>query len=69
MKWILIQVINQDIDQPDVFDTREDAVAEMERRYYSVLEEEDEYARIYVNSAEIKKKRHDISWSVCGINV
>ena len=40
-KWILIEVENQGISEPDIYDTYEEAYKETKRRYEAVMEDND----------------------------
>ena len=43
-KWILIEVVNQTIEEPDTYNTYKEAYAEMEKRYNILKESNDEYS-------------------------
>lgn len=62
-KWILIEVENQSINEPDTYDTYERAFDEMEKRYNSLLDDSDE-GNIHKNYASIQSDTFNIDWRI-----
>ena len=62
-KWILIEVENNDIAEPDVFDTYEEAYNEMEHRFNSLKEEYDD-CNIHENYASIQSEFNNFDWRI-----
>lgn len=62
-KWILIEVENQSIDDPDTYDTYDEAYTEMKRRYDNLVEPNDE-AYIHTDYASIQTDTYNIDWRI-----
>ena len=62
-KWILIEVENQSINEPDAYDSYERAFDEMEKRYNYLLEDGDE-SNIHKDYASIQTDSLNIDWRI-----
>ena len=62
-KWILIEVENHGISEPDTYDTHKEAYEEMERRYNELLEDGDE-ASIDKYYASIQTDCYNVDWRI-----
>lgn len=62
-KWILIEVENQGISDPDTYETYEEAYTEMEKRYNELVEEDDE-ASIHSIYASIQTDSYNVDWRI-----
>lgn len=62
-KWILIEVEDQCINEPDTYSTYEEAYDEMEKRYNYLLEDGDE-ASIHKDYASIQTDALNIDWRI-----
>ena len=62
-KWILIEVENQSINEPDTYETYEDAYVEMKRRYEHIVEDDDE-ASIHSDYATIQTDYYNAEWRI-----
>ena len=62
-KWILIEVENQGISDPDTYETYDEAYEEMERRYNELVEEDDE-ANIHSVYASIQTDSYNVDWRI-----
>ena len=62
-KWILIEVENQGISEPDIYDTYEEAYKEMKRRYEAVMEDSDK-TNITDFYADIQSDSYNADWRI-----
>lgn len=62
-KWILIEVENQSINEPDTYGTYEEAYTEMKRRYEELVEEDDK-ASIHSDYACIQTDDYNADWKI-----
>lgn len=62
-KWILIEVENQRISEPDIYDTYEEAYKEMKRRYEAVMEDSDK-TNITDFYADIQSDSYNVDWRI-----
>lgn len=62
-KWILIEVENQSINEPDTYDSYIEAYDEMKGRYENLVEEGDE-ASIDEYDANIQTDSYNIDWKI-----
>lgn len=62
-KWILIEVENQNINEPDTYGSYIEAYDEMKSRYENLVEEEDE-ASIDEYEANIQTDSYNIDWKI-----
>jgi hypothetical protein len=62
-KWILIEVENQNINEPDTYDSYIEAYDEMKSRYENLVEEGDE-ASIDEYDANIQTDSYNIDWKI-----
>lgn len=62
-KWILIEVENQNINEPDTYDSYIEAYDEMKNRYENLVEEGDE-ASIDEYDANIQTDSYNIDWKI-----
>ena len=62
-KWILIEVENQNISEPDVYNTYEIAYGEMKRRYESLAESGYE-TNITDFYADIQSDSYNVDWRI-----
>lgn len=62
-KWILIEVENQGISEPDIYDTYEEAYKEMKRRYEAVMEDSDK-TNITDFYADIQSDSYNVDWRI-----
>ena len=62
-KWILIEVENQSINEPDTYETHDEAYAEMERRFNELVEDDDE-ASIHSDYACIQTDNYNVDWKI-----
>ena len=62
-KWILIEVENQGISEPDIYDTYEEAYKEMKRRYEAVMENSDK-TNITDFYADIQSDSYNVDWRI-----
>lgn len=62
-KWILIEVENQNINEPDTYDSYIEAYDEMKSRYENLVEEGDE-ASIGEYDANIQTDSYNIDWKI-----
>lgn len=62
-KWILIEVENQNINEPDTYDSYIEAYDEMKSRYENLVEERDE-ASIDEYDANIQTDSYNIDWKI-----
>lgn len=62
-KWILIEIENQEIGNPDAYNTYEEAYREMKERYETVMEDGDNtsIADFY---ADIQSDLYNINWHI-----
>lgn len=67
-KWILVEVENQNINEPDTYDTYEEAFNEMKRRYEKLVEEYDE-ASINTLTASIQTDSCNIDWKIYKVDM
>ncbi len=65
-KWILIEVENQNINEPDTYDSYIEAYDEMKSRYENLVEERDE-ASINEYDANIQTDSYNIDWKICEV--
>lgn len=65
-KWILIEVENQCINEPDTYNSYEEAFKEMESRYENLAEEGGE-ASISNFDASIQTDSSNVDWKIYGI--
>lgn len=62
-KWILIEVENQNINEPDTYDSYIEAYDEMKSRYENLVEEGDETS-IDEYDANIQTDSYNIDWKI-----
>ena len=62
-KWILIEVENQGISEPDIYDTYEEAYKEMKRRYEATMEDSDK-TNITDFYADIQSDLYNVDWRI-----
>lgn len=62
-KWILIEVENQNINEPDTYDSYIEAYDEMKSRYENLVEEGDK-ASIDEYDANIQTDSYNIDWKI-----
>lgn len=62
-KWILIEVENQSINEPDTYDSYIEAYDEMKSRYENLVEEGDEVS-IDEYDANIQTDSYNIDWKI-----
>ena len=62
-KWILIEVENQGISEPDIYDTYEEAYKEMKRRYEAVMKDSDK-TNITDFYADIQSDSYNVDWRI-----
>ena len=62
-KWILIEVENQGISEPDIYDTYEEAYKEMKRRYEAAMEDSDK-TNITDFYADIQSDSYNVDWRI-----
>lgn len=62
-KWILIEVENQNINEPDTYDSYIEAYDEMKGRYENLVEEGDE-SSIDEYDANIQTDSYNIDWKI-----
>lgn len=62
-KWILIEVENQNINEPDTYDSYIEAYDEMKSRYENLVEEDNE-ASIDEYDANIQTDSYNIDWKI-----
>lgn len=62
-KWILIEVENQGISEPDIYDTYEEAYKEMKKRYEAVMEDSDK-TNITDFYADIQSDSYNVDWRI-----
>ena len=62
-KWILIEVVNQNINEPDTYNSYMEAYNEMKSRYEHLLEEGNE-ASISEYDASIQTDSYNIDWKI-----
>lgn len=67
-KWILIEVENQNINEPDTYNTYEEAFNEMKRRYEKLVEEGDE-ASINTLTASIQTNSYNVDWKIYRVDM
>ena len=67
-KWILIEVENQNINEPDTYDSYIEAYDEMKSRYENLVEERDE-ASIDEYDANIQTDSYNIDWKTDGVKL
>ncbi len=62
-KWILIEVENQNINEPDTYNSYTEAYATMKSRYENLVEEGDS-ASISEFDANIQTDSYNIDWKI-----
>lgn len=62
-KWILIEVENQNINEPDTYDSYIEAFDEMKSRYENLVEKEDR-ASINEVDASIQTDSYNVDWKI-----
>lgn len=62
-KWILIEVENQGISEPDIYDTYEEAYKEMKKRYEALMEDDDK-TNITDFYADIQSDSYNVDWRI-----
>ena len=62
-KWILIEVENQSINEPDTYDSYIEAYDEMKGRYENLVEEGNE-SSIDEYDADIQTDSYNIDWKI-----
>lgn len=62
-KWVLIEVENQNINEPDTYSSYVEAYNEMKNRYGILVEDEDE-ASIGSHNASIQTDLYNIDWKI-----
>ncbi len=62
-KWILIEVENQSINEPDTYDSYIEAYDEMKGRYENLVEEGNE-SSIDEYDANIQTDSYNIDWKI-----
>jgi hypothetical protein len=67
-KWILIEVENQNINEPDTYDSYVEAYDEMERRYENLAENGDEVS-IDKYDASIQSDSCNIDWKIYEVKI
>lgn len=67
-KWILIEVENQNINEPDTYDSYIEAYDEMKRRYEEVVEIGDD-VNIHEYDACIQTDSYNVDWKIYEVEV
>ena len=62
-KWVLIEVENQNINEPDTYSSYVEAYNEMKNRYGILVEDGDE-ASIGSHNASIQTDLYNIDWKI-----
>lgn len=62
-KWVLIEVENQNINEPDTYNSYKEAYKEMKNRYGILVEDGDE-ASISSHNASIQTDAYNIDWKI-----
>lgn len=66
-KWILIEVENQNINEPDTYNSYKEAYKEMKKRYEILANDGDE-ASIGAYNASIQTDLYNIDWKIYEVN-
>lgn len=67
-KWILIEVDNQSINEPDTYNSYIEAYTEMENRYND-LKTDDAECNIHEDYASIQSDCNNIDWRIYEVEV
>lgn len=62
-KWVLIEVENQNINEPDTYGSYKEAYKEMKKRY-GILVKDGEEASIGSHNASIQTDLYNIDWKI-----
>lgn len=62
-KWVLIEVENQNINEPDTYNSYAEAYNEMKKRYGNLVKDGDE-ASIGTYNASIQTNAYNIDWKI-----
>ena len=66
-KWVLIEVENQNINEPDTYNSYKEAYEEMKKRYGILVKDGDE-ASIGSHTASIQTDLYNIDWKIYEVN-
>lgn len=66
-KWVLIEVENQNINEPDTYNSYAEAYKEMKKRY-GILVKDGEEASIGSHNASIQTDLYNIDWKIYEVN-
>ena len=66
-KWVLIEVENQNINEPDTYNSYKEAYKEMKKRYGILVKDGDE-ASIGSHNASIQTDLYNIDWKIYEVN-